>query len=76
MATPGKPAPNTGPSSRWGSFLSQAVAGVESRLDNMLSEEDSKKLQQQQQQAGKQPQAQAPMSIPASKNASSGKCFL
>ncbi|CAI6100005.1 unnamed protein product [Clonostachys chloroleuca] len=71
MATPGKPAPNAGPSSRWGSFLSQAVAGVESRLDNMLSEEDSKKLQQQQQQAGKQPQAQAPMSIPASKNAGS-----
>lgn len=27
-------------SSRWGSFLSQAVAGVEARLDNMLAEED------------------------------------
>lgn len=24
--------------SRWGSFLQQAVAGVESRLDNMLAE--------------------------------------
>jgi TATA element modulatory factor len=27
--------------SRWGSFLSQAVAGVEARLDNILAEEDS-----------------------------------
>lgn len=26
--------------SRWGSFLSQAVAGVEARLDNILAEED------------------------------------
>jgi hypothetical protein len=25
-------------SSRWGSFLQQAVAGVESRLDNILTE--------------------------------------
>lgn len=32
MATPGKQ------TSRWGSFLQQAVAGVESRLDNMLAE--------------------------------------
>ncbi|KAK2609016.1 hypothetical protein QQS21_002386 [Conoideocrella luteorostrata] len=31
MAAPGK-------SSKWGSFLSQAVAGVESRLDNMLAD--------------------------------------
>ncbi|KAL7628186.1 hypothetical protein AAE478_002384 [Parahypoxylon ruwenzoriense] len=30
-------------SSRWGSFLSQAVAGVEARLDNILAEEDSAK---------------------------------
>lgn len=27
-------------SSRWGSFLQQAVAGVESRLDNILAEGD------------------------------------
>ena len=33
MAAPGKQA------MRWGSFLSQAVAGVESRLDNMLGDE-------------------------------------
>lgn len=31
MAAPAK-------SSRWGSLLSQAVAGVESRLDNILAE--------------------------------------
>ncbi|KAI1214019.1 TATA element modulatory factor 1 TATA binding-domain-containing protein [Annulohypoxylon truncatum] len=36
MSTPQK-------SSRWGSFLSQAVAGVEARLDNILAEEDSAK---------------------------------
>ncbi|KAI0188390.1 hypothetical protein F4808DRAFT_446298 [Astrocystis sublimbata] len=30
-------------SSRWGSFLSQAVAGVEARLDNILAEEDGSK---------------------------------
>lgn len=34
MATPGKQ------SSRWGSFLSQAVAGIESNLDNILSGDD------------------------------------
>lgn len=33
MAVPPKQA-----SSRWGSFLQQAVAGVESRLDNILAE--------------------------------------
>ncbi|KAI0172359.1 TATA element modulatory factor 1 TATA binding-domain-containing protein [Hypoxylon sp. FL1284] len=33
MSTPQKP-------SRWGSFLSQAVAGVEARLDTILAEED------------------------------------
>ncbi|KAL6858614.1 TATA element modulatory factor 1 TATA binding domain-containing protein, partial [Trichoderma novae-zelandiae] len=35
MAAPGKAA-----SSRWGSFLQQAVAGVESRLDTILAEGD------------------------------------
>ncbi|KAI1755053.1 hypothetical protein F4782DRAFT_431698 [Xylaria castorea] len=30
-------------SSRWGSFLSQAVAGVEARLDNILAEDDGSK---------------------------------
>ncbi len=34
MAAPTKQA------SRWGSFLQQAVAGVESRLDNMLADGD------------------------------------
>ena len=28
-------------SSRWGSFLQQAVAGVESRLDTILADDDS-----------------------------------
>jgi hypothetical protein len=35
MAAPGGKA-----SSRWGSFLQQAVAGVESRLDTILAESD------------------------------------
>ncbi|KAI0882680.1 TATA element modulatory factor 1 TATA binding-domain-containing protein [Annulohypoxylon maeteangense] len=34
---------NSQKSSRWGSFLSQAVAGVEARLDNILAEEESAK---------------------------------
>lgn len=39
MAAPTKQAP----SSRWGSFLQQAVAGVESRLDNILAEGEGDK---------------------------------
>jgi hypothetical protein len=34
MTVPGKQA------SRWGSFLQQAVAGIESNLDNILSGDD------------------------------------
>ncbi|KAJ6781042.1 hypothetical protein PWT90_04782 [Aphanocladium album] len=53
-------APNKS-SSRWGSFLSQAVAGVESRLDNILAEEDSSShAPATQQQPKPQPQMQAP----------------
>ena len=29
--------------SRWGTFLQQAVAGVESRLDNILADEEATK---------------------------------
>ncbi|KAI9804262.1 MAG: hypothetical protein M1833_007069 [Piccolia ochrophora] len=35
------PPPTSKQSSRWGSFLQQAVAGVESRLDTILAEEDA-----------------------------------
>jgi hypothetical protein len=35
MAAPSKQ------TSRWGSFLQQAVAGVESRLDNILAEDEA-----------------------------------
>ncbi|KAK0656176.1 TATA element modulatory factor 1 TATA binding-domain-containing protein [Cercophora newfieldiana] len=41
MAAPSKQ------SSRWGSFLSQAVAGVEARLDNILAETEGDVAQQQ-----------------------------
>lgn len=44
MSTPGKGAPVK---SGWGTFISSAFEGVESKLDNMLSETE----QQQQQQA-------------------------
>ncbi|KAI2607683.1 uncharacterized protein GGS25DRAFT_346550 [Hypoxylon fragiforme] len=46
-------------SSRWGSFLSQAVAGVEARLDNILSEEESLK------QAATQRPARTPTRTPS-----------
>ncbi|OTB16083.1 hypothetical protein K445DRAFT_75064 [Daldinia sp. EC12] len=46
-------------SSRWGSFLSQAVAGVEARLDNILAEEDSTK----------QPSPQRPTKTPSNSSA-------
>ncbi|PHH91751.1 hypothetical protein CDD83_10455 [Cordyceps sp. RAO-2017] len=52
MAASGKP-------SKWGSFLSQAVAGVESRLDNILAEADDE-AQAQQPQAARPAQVAAP----------------
>ena len=69
MAAPGK-------GSKWGSFLTSAVAGVESRLDNMLSEaeggigvDDSRDSTTERR---KQPERQAPMSAgPAMKAATS-----
>ena len=39
MASP--PVATKSSSSRWGSFLQQAVAGVESRLDTILADDDS-----------------------------------
>lgn len=74
MAAPGKPS-----GSKWGSFLTSAVAGVESRLDNMLAEgaapvvdDDEQPRQQQHQQRRKpqsQPQSQPPMSATTSARA-------
>lgn len=56
---------------RWGSFLSQAVAGMETRLDNMLTEaEESQQQQQLQEKQQGQPQAQPPMSAAAASKAS------
>ena len=69
-------APNKS-SSRWGSFLSQAVAGVESRLDNILTEEDGgSNAPKTQQQPKPQPQMQAPTpasAVPAAAKASPSK---
>jgi len=39
MASPRKPAKQT---SGWGGFLQQAVASVESKLDNILADEEDK----------------------------------
>ncbi|PHH71028.1 hypothetical protein CDD82_6773 [Ophiocordyceps australis] len=61
MAAPGK-------QSRWGSLLSQAVAGVESRLDNMLTESDHGPGQTQRPQS---PSARAAQTKPSSANSRS-----
>ncbi|KAF4123321.1 TATA element modulatory factor 1 DNA binding [Geosmithia morbida] len=78
MAAPGKPS-----ASRWGSFLTSAVAGVESRLDNMLSEgaagaddDDgdgwtSSPAPKKKPQPQPQPQSQAPMTATAAAAAKS-----
>lgn len=60
MAAPGK-------GSRWGSFLSQAVAGVESRLDNILTEGEEGQQQGPLQQ-GQQPQQQGAKQPPVAKS--------
>ncbi|KAI1336396.1 hypothetical protein F5Y15DRAFT_418939 [Xylariaceae sp. FL0016] len=52
-------------SSRWGSFLSQAVAGVEARLDNILAEEDAPKQTQPQSQPPQPDSTLSPASPPA-----------
>lgn len=46
-----------GAKSKWGSFLSQAVANVESRLDTMLAEEEQQAAKQN---ASSTPPAQPP----------------
>jgi TolA-binding protein len=65
-------APNKS-SSRWGSFLSQAVAGVESRLDNILADVEETQAQQQaqQQQPQKQKQQQPQQAASGGANAAS-----
>ncbi|KAI1814626.1 hypothetical protein GGS20DRAFT_585331 [Poronia punctata] len=55
--------------SRWGSFLSQAVAGVEARLDNILAEEDNSGKDSKQSTTTTTPSAAtvpAPVPAPAS----------
>ena len=54
-----------GGGTRWGSLLSQAVAGVEARLDTILSEADDAAKQQEQ-----KPPAKPPAASPAKTSAS------
>ncbi|CZT04947.1 related to transcription factor TMF [Rhynchosporium agropyri] len=61
MAAPAKQ------TSRWGNFLSQAVAGVESRLDNILAEGVEEQAQIQAQQAGQKKAGTAALSVPPAK---------
>jgi len=61
MAAPGKG------SSRWGSFLTQAVAGMEARLDNILADEA---------EAAKQPKPSPAAPTPVSPNLSPGRPTL
>ncbi|KAL2063019.1 hypothetical protein VTL71DRAFT_6091 [Oculimacula yallundae] len=53
--------------SRWGNFLQQAVAGVESRLDNILAEGVEEQAQIQAQQAGQKKSGTAALSASPSK---------
>lgn len=66
MAAPAKQ------TSRWGNFLQQAVAGVESRLDNILA--DGVEEQAQAQQAG-QKKPGTP-TIPASPSKTDGGAYF
>ncbi|PHH63702.1 hypothetical protein CDD81_5574 [Ophiocordyceps australis] len=66
MAAPGK-------SSRWGSLLSQAVAGVESRLDNMLTESDQGPGQTQRAQSPSARAAQTKSSSANSRSSSTNR---
>lgn len=61
-----------GGKSKWGSFLSQAVANVESRLDNILAEDEQQLLlQQQQQQQQQQKPNQSPSPAPTQQQSKS-----
>lgn len=62
MAAPSKQA------SRWGSFLQQAVAGVESRLDNILADGEGGVGDEGLQ--GKRPPAAAPAPVAAKSESS------
>ena len=76
MATP--PVVNKS-SSRWGSFLQQAVAGVESRLDTILADEDSNAVRptKPNEKAVEQPAKREAMSIPTPQRSSmDGMCTL
>ncbi|KAL2132572.1 hypothetical protein VTI74DRAFT_3627 [Chaetomium olivicolor] len=58
---------------RWGSFLSQAVAGVEARLDNILAENDGSTEQQQKETKPAAPPSPAKQSPGPSRTASSAR---
>ncbi|MCJ1314345.1 hypothetical protein MMC25_008026 [Agyrium rufum] len=63
-------------SSRWGSFLQQAVAGVESRLDNILADDDaidSPSIRQAPSDSIEQPERKETLSIPATSRSASGR---
>ena len=55
--------------SRWGSLLQQAVAGVESRLDNILADEDSFSAAVIRKETVDQPRKTATMTVPTKKSA-------
>ena len=65
MAAPGK-------GSRWGSFLSQAVAGVESRLDTILADEREEAQQQGAKSQAAKPAQPGPQAAAAAAKPSPG----
>ena len=68
-------APAKQQSSRWGSFLSQAVAGVEARLDTILADADDVSGQQQPGPKPASMPAQTPAQTPAPSSKPSPSAF-
>ena len=64
----------TNPISRWGSLLQQAVAGVESRLDNILADESNTSRDSAMIENASQPGKRETMNLPATARSSAGTC--
>ena len=71
-------APKTKQGSRWGSLLSGAVAGLESRLDNILAEEGAAAARNAQvaERALQAAEAKRSASSEGSKSSTGKHCFL
>ena len=64
------------PISRWGSILQQAVAGVESTLDNILADEGHTSKDAAKIENISQPGKRETMHMPTTATSSAGMCIL